>query len=296
VEDQLIIEWTGPLLNTEGTALKDLARFEVYVMEISDPDDVPALDVFERQSRELLALEKTALASGSSGEKIVQAVPAAGLRGKTLALAVRGEANGRQAAFSNVFVIEVGNSPERVTGLKARVEPDGIILGWTPARGAGSYQILRGETPDGPLQEIGRAEFTQFRDSATRWNARQWYRVRSVSKTRTGEIEGPLSDAVEMVPRDVFPPRRPTGLRAIAGLTSVELVWDYNPEADAAGYRVLRGESENSLKPLAAEILQPANYTDSDVQPGRTYFYSISAADRDGNESEPSEAVVVTLP
>jgi hypothetical protein len=297
VGDQLIIEWTGPLLNTEGMALKNLARFEVYALEIAGRDEVPALDVFERESHELLAVEKTALASHSLGEKIVQTVPAAGLRGKTLALAARGEsANGRKAGFSNVFVIEVGDAPEEVAGLKARVEPDGVVLAWTPAKGADSYQMLRGETPEGPFQEIGRAEGPQFRDSATLWNARQWYRVRSIAKTRTGEIEGLVSGVVEIAPRDVFPPGRPTGLRAIVGLTSVELVWDHNAEADVAGYRILRGPGESSLKPLAPGLLESANYTDPDVQPGRTYFYSVLAADRDGNASDPSEVVTVTLP
>jgi hypothetical protein len=297
VEDQLILAWSGPLLNTEGTKLKNLARFEVYALEVAGPGDIPALDVFERESHELLVLEEDAIASLAPDEKIVQTMPAAGLRGKTWALAVRGEtANGRQAGFSNIFVIEVGSSPEKVAGLKADVEPDGVVLDWTPAKGAGSYQILRSDSSEGPFQEIGRAEAIPFRDSATGWNAQRWYRVRGISKTGTGEIEGAVSDAVEIVARDVFPPARPTGLRAIVGLMSVELVWDYNSEADIAGYRVLRGASESDMHPLSAGLHEAANYTDSNVQPGQTYFYSIAAADRDGNESAPSVAVMVTLP
>ncbi len=297
VEDHLDIEWTWPMLTTEGEPLKKLARFEVYAMEIAGPEEVPSLDVFEKESHELLVLEEAALASYSPGEKMKQTVPAGPLRGKIWALAVRGESTrGREAGFSNLFAIEVADPPEKTRGVEARVEPDGIVLAWAPAKGADAYQILRASAPEGPFQEIGRAEAAPFRDSAIQWNGQYSYRVRGVSKTRTGEIEGPASDAAGAAPRDRFPPGRPRGLRAVVGLRSVELVWDYNSEPDVAGYRVRRGESGENLAPLAAGLLQAANYTDSDVQADRTYFYSVSAADKDGNESEPSETVAVTLP
>jgi len=297
VENQLLIEWTWPLLSTEGVALKNLARFEVYALEIPEAGEVPSLDVFERESREIFVVQEGALASHGAGEKIVQTVSATGLQGKTLVLGVRGEgANGRQAGFSNLFVIEVGSAPERVTGLEARVDPSGVTLAWTPAKGAGLYRVTRAAAADGPFQEIGSAESTEFRDSAALWNTPQWYRVRGVGKTRTGEIEGPASRVVEVVARDLFPPGRPTGLRAIIGLTSVELVWDYSSDPDVAGYRVLRGEDADRIEPLAATLVQLANYSDADVLPGRTYYYAISAVDHEGNASDSSGVVAVTLP
>jgi len=63
-----------------------------------------------------------------------------------------------------------------------------------------------------------------------------------------------------------------------------------------AGYRVWRGDSAVSLAPLTAEPQHAANYSDSQVSPGRTYVYAISAVDQNGNESARSEAVSVTVP
>jgi fibronectin type 3 domain-containing protein len=95
---------------------------------------------------------------------------------------------------------------------------------------------------------------------------------------------------------DRFAPATPGGLRAVVGTASVELSWQHNGETDLAGYRVWRGDSAANLSPLAVELLRAANYTDSEVRPGQTYFHAVSAVDEKGNESARSEAVGVTVP
>jgi len=85
------------------------------------------------------------------------------------------------------------------------------------------------------------------------------------------------------------------GLSAPVSAASVILVWDPNPEADLAGYKVHIGTS-------AATYTQPINvghvttYTVSDLSPGETYTFAVSAYDIFGNESSLSKEVGITIP
>jgi fibronectin type 3 domain-containing protein len=170
------------------------------------------------------------------------------------------------------------------------------VLTWEPAPGADSYQILRAEKADGPFRELGRSIEPQFRDNAFQWDRQYFYLVKSFARSQSGEVEGGASGTIAVEARDRFAPATPGGLRAVAGTASVELSWQHNSEPDVAGYRVWRDDSAVSLAPLTAELLRAANYTDSQVSPGRTYVYAISAVDQNGNESARSEAVSVTVP
>jgi len=85
------------------------------------------------------------------------------------------------------------------------------------------------------------------------------------------------------------------GLSTPVSAASVILVWDPNPEADLAGYKVHIGTS-------AATYTQPINvghvttYTVSDLSPGETYTFAVSAYDIFGNESSLSKEVGITIP
>lgn len=76
---------------------------------------------------------------------------------------------------------------------------------------------------------------------------------------------------------------------------TVRLAWDANTESNLAGYQVYRSEESGIYgSPIAqtAQIL----FTDSTVQRGKTYFYTVTALDTDGNESLKSSEVTATVP
>ena len=77
---------------------------------------------------------------------------------------------------------------------------------------------------------------------------------------------------------------------AIPGTRTIELVWDRNTEKDFAGYRIYRDGKKVSEGQTA-----PA-FSDSDVKPGTTYRYQVSAVDTAGNESALSAAVETAIP
>lgn len=74
-------------------------------------------------------------------------------------------------------------------------------------------------------------------------------------------------------------------LNAQGGADKVELNWWQNDYETLAGYNLYRSTSETgSYTRINSSILTGQSYTDTDVQPGATYYYYFKAVDTDGNE------------
>ena len=67
-------------------------------------------------------------------------------------------------------------------------------------------------------------------------------------------------------------------------------------DADLAGYNVYRREANSAPVKLNSEVVKSPSYRDSAVASGKTYYYSVSAADVRGNESSRSEEANETVP
>jgi hypothetical protein len=127
--------------------------------------------------------------------------------------------------------------------------------------------------------------------------------VRSVLQVDDNELESSDSQPVTVTPRDTFPPATPQGLVAALlpgsapGTFVVDLSWSINLETDLAGYHVYRSEQEGTKGQLVTPDLLPTPAVrDTSVEPGRRYWYTVTAVDRAGNESPPSVAVDVMQP
>jgi fibronectin type 3 domain-containing protein len=111
-------------------------------------------------------------------------------------------------------------------------------------------------------------------------------------------LESADSNVLVVMPKDVFPPAAPLGLVVAVVLTQggtpahLELSWAISPETDVAGYNIYRSEQAGAPGTrLNNELLLAPAFSDMNIQPGRRYFYSVTAVDRSGNES-PKSAVV----
>jgi hypothetical protein len=77
----------------------------------------------------------------------------------------------------------------------------------------------------------------------------------------------------------------------------VDLSWSINLESDFAGYRVYRSEQEGTRgEPVTPDLLPTPAFRDSSAAPAHRYWYTVTAWDRAGNESAPSNAVAVDIP
>jgi len=108
---------------------------------------------------------------------------------------------------------------------------------------------------------------------------------------------------------DGMAPGAPTGFTCTLRGGAVEGRWDANAEADLRGYfvyrmrlpdiRPCRGGDEESPDGRFARLnelpLSEPGFLDTEVEAGVSYAYEVVAVDESGNESEPSERLVVLV-
>jgi hypothetical protein len=232
----------------------------------------------------------------------------------------------KDSADSNTVTAKVYPVPERIASLDARVTQNAIELSWqtpkvSPSANAdetpAGYHVYRGEldpaTPapasndlsqvkwKSPPILLGPARGTEFRDTLFDFGKIYVYQVRSLVIADGNPVESDDSAPAMVTPRDTFPPAAPHTVVAAeipgeGGAVSVDLSWSINLETDLAGYRVYRSDKEGERGQLVqVELLPSPAYRDASVQPGHRYWYTVTAVDREGNESAPSDTVFVDL-
>ena len=133
-------------------------------------------------------------------------------------------------------------------------------------------------------------------DRATESGKPYTYIVQRIVKLpENRQAESDPSPEVSITPRDTFAPGAPTGVRAAAGVDSIELSWEGIQEEDLAGYRVYRAPPGQEFEKLADVPLIPT-YSDRAAEHGKTYRYSVTALDRAGNESPKSAVAEAAIP
>ncbi len=95
---------------------------------------------------------------------------------------------------------------------------------------------------------------------------------------------------------DTEAPTAPSGLITNIVTDGVNLNWDANSESDLAGYNVYRWEWDSDWYKINENLITTTTYTDTNVIPGESYGYGITAIDKNGNESGFANYVYVDIP
>jgi hypothetical protein len=232
----------------------------------------------------------------------------------------------KDSADSNTVTAKVYPVPDRIVSLDARVTPNAIELSWPPPQFATAanpdeqvtgYHVYRGELdPSSPAPAssdlsqvkwksptilLAPSQTNSYRDTLFDFGKTYVYQVRSLVIADGKPVESDDSTPAIVTPRDTFPPAAPQNLVAAEipgenGAVSVDLSWSINSEDDLAGYRIYRSEqSGERARSLQLDLLLSPAYRDVSVQPGYRYWYVVTAVDRAGNESRPSEPVLADL-
>ncbi|MDP4181382.1 MAG: carbohydrate binding domain-containing protein [Bacillota bacterium] len=95
---------------------------------------------------------------------------------------------------------------------------------------------------------------------------------------------------------DVTPPAQVTGLAAAQNNTAVDLKWTAGSDSDLEGYRVYRSKSpESGFAAVGSNALKlvkgSVSFTDTSLTNGVKYYYVVTAVDKFGNESVPSDVI-----
>ncbi|HYM13085.1 MAG TPA: fibronectin type III domain-containing protein, partial [Bryobacterales bacterium] len=217
--------------------------------------------------------------------------------GKRFALGIKNyNHRGRDAGLSNLVVVEIAQPVPAPAALTATAQAKAIRLDWPRVPGAWGYLIFKKTAAAPQFESLGRIQFPPFDDPTFTWETPYTYFVRAYAEVSTGIAESADSPQATLVPKDIFPPSPPAGLRAVVSETSVELSWDLSPEPDTAGYRVYRRESSGKNERLNAALLTAPVYSDKQVRRQQQYIYTVTAVDQNGNESAPGTPFTVTIP
>jgi len=277
----IVYQFTLPELTTEGTGVK-IGQVEIRAGESSANQG----EWYGRSIR----IEATP----DANNHVRSEIPAAPWTGKNLTFGVKVFGpSGRDAGWSNMATISVIPPLAKPAAVKAEAVAEGVRVNWQGP--AGQYRVLRRGESEKDYALLGNADATQFLDTKTDYGKQYSYIVQAVQKTGSGDVESELSDPIEVTPVDMFAPAIPSGLNAIAAAANIELIWDRNTEPDLAGYRVYRSLAGGPFEKIA-DIPESPSYSDSKLESGKQYRYTISAVDRSGNESKPSEPVEISAP
>ena len=133
-------------------------------------------------------------------------------------------------------------------------------------------------------------EANAFTDTTAPQGQTACYVIRAVS-SREPLVESGSAEEACVAVADITAPGTPTGLTILPVAEGLELSWSPSPEADLAGYRVLRTAGPGTAEPLAEVAPNQTQFVDKTAALGAVYFYRLVAFDRAGNASPPSEAV-----
>jgi len=238
----------------------------------------------------------------------------------------------KSAGRSNPAYTADGPAPPAMTGFTASLRAEGVVLHWDAAHCSGcSVRITRllqsapGSQPPKPapamfssplkpstpspiqMLEVDPKDSASTIDESVPFGQTYQYKAcRFASLTLNGhivELLGQESFPVTIEARDIFPPTVPKDLAAVADdqQHAIDLSWTADTEAGLAGYFVYRQTRtaqgiENAVARISGtQPLPTPTFRDSDVTPGVTYIYRVSAIDQAGNESAPSEPTTESL-
>lgn len=240
--------------------------------------------------------------------------------------------HGRSAGASNIVYTAAGSAPPAFVDARGEITANGVMLQWQPAPLPGSEHKVNIErtllSVPGPAKADSKPKSTPLGatppikeqtlvvrlppgedpgkaiDPDAAFDQRYSYRIsRVVTVSVSGksiDLAGLASGEIVVDTKDVFPPTVPSGLAVVAAPDegAIDLSWAPNTETDLAGYAVYRGEAGREavrISPPDKPVDTPA-FRDSTAQPGHEYAYSVTAIDRDGNESARSSQVKESLP
>lgn len=179
--------------------------------------------------------------------------------------------------------------PEDVSVLNPQVGKK-LIIYWENPDEKNTIRIYRSKTQEeaGTIIAEGIRSETSYQDTLLENNTRYYYTVKAVNDQGK---ESENTNQVTGVPTDIFPPQGPTGvvIKNLATGNEVEISWVNPTDSDFDYVRIYRSQKEGELgvPSLDEKVAQPT-FIDDTVKEGITYYYTLTALDQSGNESEKS--------
>ena len=316
---RVLLTWSYPSLTTSGKSLPAIRRIAIYryaeplpTAAVPDPvsafSKIPTLTAvqFAKLSTRVESIEGANLAAATVGSKLqfedrppFQS-PSGGPIRLTYAVVTEGVTS--RGDLSNLATIVPLAASVAPTSLTATAQADGVVLKWvapkTSVVGRGEpvivgYDIYRdSEDLEKPVNPTPIAD-TSFKDVPPYGD--HTYRITAVASPGPPKIQSDPSLPVSATFKDLVPPPAPATLTVLLETRVVRLLWDAVDAPDLQGYNVYRTQGTVRLK-LTPGPAQQTHFGDESLEPGIEYFYSVTAVDKNRNESAPTNSETILVP
>jgi fibronectin type 3 domain-containing protein len=176
-------------------------------------------------------------------------------------------------------------APASITAIPGNAQ---VAVSWSAVAGAVSYNVKRASVSGGPYAFVANTTATSFTDTGLT-NGTTYYYVVTALNAATESLSSSEASA-----QPVAPLSAPANLSASASDASVDLSWTASTGAES--YTVKRALSSGGAYSPLASGLTSTSYTDTDVSPGTTYYYVVSASNTSGESANSIEVAVTTIP
>ncbi len=304
---EVALEFGYPKATVAGLPYAGLDEVVLLVLERPAPATGAPVAVDPREfalaARPLIRLVGGELASAISGDRVTvryrlpdplpTPVPVSTYAVQTHA------AEGESSALSNLVALVPKAAPPPPEGFSATARKTGIELGWrSDALPATAFQVYRRDAEKtsygAPLATL-EAGASSHLDTTAIYGRRYIYTLCAVAN-REPLIESAPAAEREVDFQDRFAPETPRGVRALASVGEVRLIWEPSPDSDTAGYLVERADPGADFHRVTADPVAGRELVDRGLASGFTFRYRVAAVDAKGNLGNFSLPIDTTVP
>jgi hypothetical protein len=313
--DSVTLTWTAPVDTTDGELIRKPGKMQLFrATPAKGTSGQPGTVIAEVPLEPALKEKQPPSPTTKDSLTDILHAPPGDFAVYTV---VSQSSSGKSAGPSNAATVPLVPIPATPQQVRAIPVPLGINISWDQAWPPQNqtklstqyvYRIMRrveGSPTPVMVKQVGVSnEAMAMIDSGIEWQKQYDYWITPVTlwqgSGKKGEVEGEESRVVSVFANDVFSPARPAGLQAVfSGLAQqpfIDLAWTANTEPDLAGYNVYRHVGSEAPVKLNSELIKSPSFRDTNIKPGTTYSYSVTAVDLRGNESEKSPEASESVP
>ena len=296
VGDTLALEWKFPKNLSDKTTAMDLKKVNKIRVYYSDQLHPPKK--FLRKATTVKKAEFGDLTRRGGKFRIDIRKKTRELRDADHYAAIAYRYLKKKSPLSNISSIHTAIPITPISDLSLAKETKVIKLKWSrprtsvsgkPVRRISGYRIYR-MVQKGGFKPINKDAVLQeyFEDPDTSIDGTYHYRVSALTSRL---IESGPSNTVSVNVSDIFPPDPPANLVSFRAEESIFLTWNEVRDTDFSHYRLYRKLRNGEEFTLLTDGLKQNFFRDESVQKRVVYIYTVTAVDRKGNESSPSNEV-----
>jgi glucosylceramidase len=191
------------------------------------------------------------------------------------------------ATFDNVTALNY-QPPATPTGVTATAGYSQVALSWSSVAGATGYYVKRATTSGGPYATMANPAAGSYTDTGMATGTAYYYVISAV----TAGAEGPNSSEAAVT---TLPPIPAVPAGVMASATNIQVTLNWTAAAGASSYNIKRSATRGGPYATVASS-NSTSFTDTALNLGTTYYYTVSAVNAAGESANTAEFAVTPLP